>query len=218
VTTLTSGCVDKARPWSAYRGRVSTEPLSTIPWSEGRWTTPPVSAEIDGDDFVVTAAEGSDAWRKTSYDFVHDTEHALIVPFVEGSAFEVSFTPSFTEAFDQAGIFIRRDDERWIKAGVEYSDGVLQLGAVVTDRYSDWSAAPVPHWNERMVTVRASWAGDAVTIRARVDDEPFQFVRLAHWEPLATVDGGPMICAPTRAGLSVRFHSWQTGQADASLH
>jgi uncharacterized protein len=205
--------------WKAvYRGRVSTAPLTSIPWAQGRWTTPPVSADVDGNDLVVIAAEGSDAWRKTSYGFVHDTEHALVAPLVEGSAVEVSFTPLFTEDFDQAGIFIRSDDQHWIKAGVEFSDGVLQLGAVVTHEYSDWSAAPVPHWNERIVTIRASWTGDAITIRARVDDEPFRFIRLAHWALQSTVEAGPMICAPTRPGLSVNFHSWQTGQADASLH
>src|SRR5690606_41566187 len=45
--------------------------------------------------------------------------------------------------------------------------------------YSDWSVAPVPGWAGRLVTVRASRAGDAVTVRARVDDEPFRLVRVA---------------------------------------
>ncbi len=201
-----------------YGDPVSTAQLTSIAWAQGRWTNQPVETYVDGDDLVVTAAEGSDAWQKTSYGFVHDTEHALVAPFDEGTAFEVSFTPRFTNEFDQAGLFVRADDEHWIKAGIEFSDGVPQLGAVVTDNYSDWSAAPVPEWNERRVTVRASWSGDAITIRARVDNEPFRFVRLAHWAPAASVEGGPLVCGPTRAGLSVRFHSWQSGPADDSLH
>lgn len=192
--------------------------MTPVPWADGRWTNQPVDAHNDGADFVVTAAEGSDAWRMTSYGFVHDTEHALVSPYTAGTALEVTFTPRFTNPFDQAGLFIRGDDERWIKAGMEFSDGVPQLGAVVTDGFSDWSAAPVPDWNERLVTIRASWADDAITIRARVDDEPFRFVRLAHWAPSTPVEAGPLVCAPTRAGLSVRFHSWRTGAADASLH
>lgn len=201
-----------------YRGRVSTEQLTSIPWERGRWTTQPVGADIEGEDLVVTAAEGSDAWRKTSYGFVHDTEHALVTAFGEGTAFEVAFTPRFTGEFDQAGLFIRSDAEHWIKAGVEYADGIPQLGAVVTDGNSDWSAAPVADWNDRRVTIRASWTGDAITIRARVADEPFRFVRLAPWAAGTPVEAGPYMCAPTRPGLRVRFHSWQFGPADESLH
>ena len=34
----------------------------------------------------------------------------------------------------------------------------------------------------------------------------------------AEVLAGPYCCAPTRAGLVVRFTNWSTGPADASLH
>jgi uncharacterized protein len=68
------------------------------------------------------------------------------------------------------------------------------------------------------VTVRASRDGDAVTVRARVDDEPFRLVRLAPFPPGATVLAGPYCAAPTRSGLTVRFTRWTTGPADAALH
>ena len=189
-----------------------------VPWSRGRWTHPPLAAREDGADLVVTAAEGSDAWRHTSYGFVHDSEHGLVAPLPTGHAVEVTFTAAFERQFDQAGVLLRTSAERWIKAGVEFADGVPQLGAVVTDGRSDWSVAPVPSWAGRRVTVRASRAGDAVTIRARVDGEPFRLVRLAPWAPDAQVEAGPFCCAPTRAGLAVRFHGWQVTDADGALH
>lgn len=52
-----------------------------LPWSAGRWTHAPVSAVAEGEDLVVTAAENSDAWRLTSYGFIHDSEHALLDSF-----------------------------------------------------------------------------------------------------------------------------------------
>jgi len=177
-----------------------------------------VAASVDGGDLVVEAAEGSDFWRTTSYGFVHDDAHALVVPLPAGRAVEVCFTAAFTEQFDQAGVFLGVDDTEWIKAGVEFADGFPQLGAVVTHTFSDWSVAPVPEWSGRRVTVRASRAGDAVTIRARVGDEPWRLVRLAHLDPDARVQAGPFCCAPTRAGLVVRFHSWTITDADAALH
>ncbi len=192
--------------------------MKRIDWADGHWTNEPEAAEAEGDALVVTARESSDAWRTTAYGFVHDTEHALLAPFPAGTAMEVTFTGAFTGEFDQAGVFVRVDDETWVKAGVEFADGALQLGAVVTDRMSDWSVSPVGEWAGRRITVRASRAGDAVTIRARVDDEPFRLVRLAPLDPHVDVQAGPLICAPTRAGLTVRFESWTTGPSDAALH
>ncbi|MGN6426212.1 MAG: DUF1349 domain-containing protein [Leifsonia sp.] len=191
---------------------------TAVPWSDGRWTTAPADAREDGDGLLVTAAEGSDAWRTTAYGFVHDTEHALLAPLEPGTAMEVTFTGDFSAEFDQAGMFVRVDDENWTKAGVEFADGALQLGAVVTHRFSDWSVAPVPDWAGRPITVRVSRAGDAIIVRARAGEEPFRLVRIAHLAPEAAATAGPMVCAPSRAGLTVRFASWTTGPADASIH
>lgn len=48
-----------------------TESTTVLAWSSGRWTNPPVAAVERGSELLVTAAEGSDAWRTTSYGFVH---------------------------------------------------------------------------------------------------------------------------------------------------
>jgi regulation of enolase protein 1 (concanavalin A-like superfamily) len=187
-------------------------------WTEGTWTAPPVAVDEDGPDLLVTAAEGSDAWRHTAYGFVHDDAHALLAPLDAPGAVEVTFDVDYDRQFDQAGLMVRADAERWVKAGVEFSDGVPQLGAVVTLGRSDWSVAPVPEWAGRRVTVRASRSGDAVTVRARVDDEPFRLVRVCPFPPEVPAGAGPYCCAPTRAGLVVRFRGWSTGPADAALH
>jgi regulation of enolase protein 1 (concanavalin A-like superfamily) len=187
-------------------------------WSAGSWTTPPVAVAEDGPDLLVTAAEGSDAWRHTSYGFVHDDAHALLAPLPSPGAVEVTFDLGWEGQFDQAGLVLRTDAETWLKAGVEVTDGVPSVGAVVTLGRSDWSVAPVADWAGRRVTVRASRAGDAVTVRARVEDEPFRLVRVAPFPPDVVVQAGPYCCAPTRAGLVVRFRRWATGPADAALH
>lgn len=186
-------------------------------WVAGVWTTPPAAVARDGSDLLVTAREASDFWRTTSYGFVHDDGHGLLAPFPDRSAVEVSFVADLTEQFDQAGILVRADAEHWVKAGVEYADGAAQLGAVVTDVVSDWSTGVVD-WVGRRVTVRASRSGDALTVRARVDEEPWRLVRLAPLDPALPWAAGPMVCAPSRAALTVRFASWTTGPADTALH
>jgi regulation of enolase protein 1 (concanavalin A-like superfamily) len=190
----------------------------TVEWTEGRWTTAPTAVVESADGLLVTATEGSDAWRVTSYGFVHDTEHALVAPLGQGRAVEVEFSADFSGEFDQAGVFVRAADDVWIKAGVEFADGALGVGAVVTNGVSDWSIGPVPEWAGRPITVRASRSGDAVTIRARAGDEPFRLLRVAPFPEDAAVEAGPFCCAPTRAGLEVLFLSWTETSADASLH
>lgn len=142
----------------------------------------------------------------------------LIAPFAQDTALEVSFRLDFWAQFDQAGIFVRADDSHWIKAGIEWSDGGDSLGAVVTRGMSDWSLAPVPGWAGRLVTMRGSRSGDALTVRARVDNEPWRLVRVAPLNPGAVISAGPFCCAPTLAGLTVQFTSWRVIEPDTSLH
>lgn len=190
--------------------------MTRVDWAFGRWTTAPAAVVAEGTDLLVTAVEGSDAWRHTSYGFVHDTEHGLLASFAQGVAVEVDFTAAFAAQFDQAGLLLRADDENWIKAGVEFADGQLQVGAVVTRGRSDWSVAAVPSWAGQRVTIRASWVDDAITLRARAGNEPFRLVRVIPWELPSSA--GPMVCAPSRAGLIVRFHEWRIAEADGGLH
>jgi regulation of enolase protein 1 (concanavalin A-like superfamily) len=191
---------------------------TAVNWTAGRWLNEPPAWQVDGSDLVVTAAEGSDFWRTTSYGFVHDNGHALLTDLPVGAAVEVAFVADLSGRFDQAGVLVWADEETWIKAGLERSDGELQLGAVVTSGRSDWSLSPVPSWAGAVVTVRASRGPDALTVRARCGDGPWQLIRLAPLTAAGPVGAGPLVSAPSRAGLTVRFTGFRQGPADASLH
>ena len=131
---------------------------------------------------------------------------------------EVEFTASFSSQFDQAGIFLRVSPERWVKTGVEFADQRPHIGAVVTDGRSDWSLSPVPDWMRKRVLVRVSWVSDALTIRAKPEHGRFQLVRVVPFERGLDAFAGPYVCAPTRAGLTVRFHAWRITEPDSALH
>ena len=191
--------------------------MKNVAWNEGSWTREPVSQSQEGAVLTVEAAAESDWWRTTSYGFIHDDGHALVKEFPNESAIEVTFVLNYTEQFDQAGIFITADSENWIKAGVEFCDGFPQVGAVVTQKNSDWSVAPVAEWMNKEVTIRVSRSGDAVTVRAGINND-LRLVRVAPLDPSRTWGAGPMFCAPTRAGLKVSFTKWSEGPADSDLH
>ena len=191
--------------------------MKNVAWSDGTWTREPVSQSHDAAVLTVEAAAESDWWRTTSYGFIHDDGHALVKEFPNESSVEVTFVLNYTEQFDQAGIFIMADNENWIKAGVEFCDGFPQVGAVVTQKNSDWSVAPVAEWMSKEVTIRVSRSGDAVTVRAGINGD-LRLVRVAPLDPSRAWSAGPMFCAPTRAGLKVSFTKWSEGPADSDLH
>lgn len=195
--------------------------VRAAPWDGGRWTRDPVAVHSDEDGIVVEAAEGSDFWRTTHYGFVHDDGHALLAPWPTDAAVEVSFdTSTLTGLYDQAGLMLHVGDEHWVKAGIEVNDGVPHVGAVVTNRVSDWSLAAVPDWAGQVVTVRASRSGvdgDAVTLRARAGEGEWRTIRVAPFDADAAT-AGPFVCAPMRAGLEVRFTRWAFVAADVDLH
>ena len=181
------------------------------------WLNRPPQVRVQDDELHVTAAAGSDLWRTTSYGFVRDSGHAQLAVLPDEAALEVSFVVDLPEQFDQAGLLVRAGPEQWVKAGVEHSDGAPQVGAVVTRGVSDWSVAPVPDWAGRVVRLRGSRDGDALTVRARADDEPWQLVRVAPLPP-GPLLAGPYCCAPSRAGLTVRFTDVRLVPADDALH
>jgi uncharacterized protein len=187
-------------------------------WQSGQWLNAPRAVVVDGDDLLVTAEAGSDLWQGTFYGFHRDSGHALLGRFLPSSAIEVSFLIDYSALYDQAGLLVRVGEHTWVKAGIEISDGVPQLSAVVTYGTSDWSTAPVPGWSGAEVTVRASWAQDALILRARAAGEPWRMLRLASFPATDAATAGPYCCAPEREGLTVRFTGWRTTDADAALH
>lgn len=189
-----------------------------IPWSDGTWVHEPAKHRVITDELVISTDLESDFWRETGYGFTHYSGHALVTDFPANSAMEVEFSADWTHEFDQAGLLLHADDAHWVKAGVEFADGVLGLGAVVTDGKSDWSVGHVPEWMDQTIRVRVSRSTDAITVRARVSDEPWRLVRLAPINPNLNWSAGPLAASPTREGLQVTFHTWESLAADNAIH
>lgn len=196
-------------------------PMATvrIPWTRGSWSRQPLNVTTTDQSLAVVAEEGSDYWEKTLYGFQHDNGHALLAPWEDTEAVEVTFRADcLTELYDQAGLMLWHSPTQWIKTGIEINDGIPHLGAVVTDGFSDWSLSPVPEWGSSVITLRASRNADAVIIRARADDQPWRTIRVARFAHESDKQAGPFVCAPTRAGLEVTFTRWMTTAPDSELH
>ena len=105
----------------------------------GHWSVD----KIDG-SLTISPEPRRDYWSRTFYSplLVKTDAQTLLatVPVEKEIMLTTAFTLTPISQFDQAGIMIRVDDRCWVKAGIEFTDGIPRLSCVVTnDGYSDWS-------------------------------------------------------------------------------
>jgi len=181
------------------------------------WLNPPPQAELDGDSLTVTTGERTDFWRKTHYGFIRDNGHFLGQPVSGDFSAEVTFSGHYEALYDQAGLMLRLDDRRWVKAGIEFTDGQAFCSTVITNDRSDWSILPLPFAADRL-RLRLTRHADAIRVQVRRPDGSWLMTRLGYLEA-GPGQVGVMACSPERAGFTARFDDYTCGPAiDRSLH
>jgi regulation of enolase protein 1 (concanavalin A-like superfamily) len=168
---------------------------------------------------LVRSAAASDFWQRTYYGFRRDNGHFLHRPWTGELTAEAIFSGAYETLYDQAGLMLRVDAERWIKCGIELTDGAMHLSVVVTNGQSDWSAQMIERTNAP-VGVRLTQIGDACFVQFRVGEAPWAMARLAAFppEPVA-VQVGLTFCSPERAGFEAVFHDFRIGPpASREIH
>lgn len=172
---------------------------------DGRWLNAPKSWRVDtGGDLTLVTDKGTDFWRETHYGFTRDSGHFL--GFATPGAFtaQLRVRGKYEQLYDQAGIMVRVDQRRWIKAGIELSDGRAMLSSVLTDGKSDWATGPYEH-DAQDFWMRATVAGGVLRLQVSADGKTWPLVRLAPFPVASAYQVGPMACTPERSGLEVRF-------------
>jgi regulation of enolase protein 1 (concanavalin A-like superfamily) len=170
------------------------------------WLNPPAYWQRLGDGLAVITDDQTDFWRKTEYGFIRDNGHFAYRTVVGDFSVEVSFAGKYRTLYDQAGLMIRLDADRWIKTGIEFVDDLMNFSTVVTNDTSDWSLMPLSKaLDDAAVRVRLVRKGSTVSTALRRPDGHWQTARVAGFpsEPLCQV--GVMCCSPQRAGFEVRF-------------
>ncbi len=92
----------------------------------------------------------ADYWRVTDGVVTKHDGSAFVTPVVGDFTLEATVDGDLSAQFDQVGVFLRVDEEHWLKAGVEL-DEELWLSAVHTNGASDWSREP---WEAPGATLR----------------------------------------------------------------
>jgi len=212
-------------------------------WHNGE---PLHSVQHHGLGLEITPTPRLDYWSRTFYEplLVKTDAQVLLTPVAADT--EATLTTAFTLApraqFDQAGIMILVDNSTWVKAGIEYTDGVPRLSCVVTNEgFSDWSTQKWRDWdpqaNVTSIRIRVSklLPGDAQgpalvfeaapwkrrTYKRTSDaDAPWFQVRIASlrsankpWRM-----GFFAISPIEAAGASARFHHVRLGPKEKPVH
>jgi uncharacterized protein len=180
------------------------------PWAAGEWLNRPARVSVeDGTLSVVTDAR-TDFWRETHYGFTRDSGHFLGVPVQGAFTAQLRIRARYEALYDQAGLMVRLDERRWVKAGIEISDGMAMAGSVLTDGASDWATGPFGH-DAGDIWLRATVTDGVLRLQVSADGQRFQLLRLAPFPRAETYWVGPMCCTPEREGLVVRFSDWHLG-------
>ena len=110
-----------------------------------------------GKSIEIEPTEKLDYWSKTFYGpkpLIINNGQTLVakIPWEEEATITTSFTLKPKEQFDQAGIMVVVDENVWVKAGIEYTDGFPNLSCVVTNGgYSDWSTQRIPRQERKTI-------------------------------------------------------------------
>lgn len=175
------------------------------------WLNEPPRWQAHEGGFSLTTGKDTDFWQTTFYGFRRDDGHALLRPVSGDFSASVSMIGDYRHLYDQAGLMLRIDQRNWVKAGIEYTDGLMHFSVVVTRELSDWSVIPLPHATSAdRVRVRMTRHDDALRVQFAVGENGWQMARLA---PFSAADArvGVMACSPQRSGFEVRFDDLDVG-------
>ncbi|TWV96221.1 DUF1349 domain-containing protein [Chitinophaga pinensis] len=172
-----------------------------------QWYNEPAEWKINNKTFTMFVTPQTDYWRISHYGFTVDDAPFYYTTY--GGEFEVKvkLTGNYKARFDQMGLMIRTDHQNYIKSGVEFVDGKLNVSTVVTHTTSDWSVTPldkVPPF----IWIKAIRKLDAVEFYYSFDDKNYIMTRNAPLQDNHPVMVGLMAASPDGQGFEAKFEEF----------
>ena len=173
-----------------------------------QWFNEPEKWEIKDNALTMFVTPQCDYWRISHYGFTVDDAPFYYATY--GGEFEVKvkITGDYKSRFDQMGLMLRIDPENYIKAGVEFVDGKVNLSTVVTHKTSDWSVITLDKIPD-FVWIKAVRRLDAVEIFYSYDDKTYTMMRNAHLQDNTPVMVGLMAASPDGNGFDAKFEYFE---------
>ncbi|KAK5714001.1 hypothetical protein LTR15_010907 [Elasticomyces elasticus] len=129
---------------------------SDLTWSASNGAVLPAAPPTDS-AFSILAPPATDLWRPDDLPGSDNFTAPYITTSVQVGKFKslkATVNVPWRTQFDQGGLLVIMPlsaaekaagvKTRWVKGGIEYFEEAPALGVVGTDRFSDWSLAPMP--------------------------------------------------------------------------
>jgi len=171
------------------------------------WLNEPKTWNVEENAITMFPNPKSDFWRKTHYGYSFDNG-SFYYDTCDG-VFEITvkITGDYKTQYDQMGIMIRIDEKMWIKAGIEYVNGQMNISAVVTHDHSDWSMIKLDS-DPKSIWIKAVRRSDAIEIFYSLDNISYQMMRLAYFPKNKPCSVGLMAASPKGDGFKALFEEF----------
>ena len=185
------------------------------------WTRKPAVCAVTEDRVEIITEPGTDLWQRTYYHFRNDNAPVLQMKTCEKFfSFVVKTTFESSVRFDQSGIVMYLDSDNWLKASIEYEDGVIQrLGSVVTNNgYSDWASVDIDA-SVKHAYFRFSRREDDFCIEHSDDGVSFKQMRICHMFNAADeIRFGIYACSPESGSFKATFTDMRLTECQWKAH
>ena len=172
------------------------------------WTRAPRAYHITDEEIRITTEPGTDLWQRTYYGFRNDNAPVLQMTTREKYfSFVVKTRFDSKRRFDQCGVVMYLDSDNWLKASIEYENGVIQrLGSVATNLgFSDWATTDIPA-SVNSMWYRFSRRESDYCIECSDDGVHFKQMRICHmWKGDEEIRFGIYACSPEASSFEATF-------------
>ncbi|MBF2098488.1 MAG: DUF1349 domain-containing protein [Gloeomargaritaceae cyanobacterium C42_A2020_066] len=172
-----------------------------------QWLNEPQQWQQQGTHLTVVTQSKTDFWRVTHYGFIRDNGHFYFDTLRGDFLIEVEVSGHYRDLYDQAGIMLRVDEKHWIKAGIEYVNGIQNLSAVVTHGHSDWSLTPFLQAPSAL-KLRVERRGNAVHLAYMCAENTYTPFRMAYLLG-ENLHVGLMCASPKGEGFAATFEGYR---------
>lgn len=172
-----------------------------------QWLNEPAEFSDAGGRITIRAKPQTDFWRVTHDGGVRDSGHFYYRTVSGNFSATVRLSAGYRDLYDQAGIMLRVDEARWVKCGVEFTNGQQNASVVVTRDFSDWSILPLAG-SPPAFWLRVVRDGATVEVHYSLDGATYTLIRQAYFTDRPTIDVGLMVCSPIGGGLTAVFEDF----------
>jgi uncharacterized protein len=190
----------------------------------GTWLHEPSEWKDDGSLLTFRTIAGVDFWRSTLVNTIRDDGHFYYNQVDGDFVATVRVFGDYRDQFDQAGLFVRQDENNWLKCGAEHiidkwedryeyqGNALVVCAGLTSNGWSEWSPVPQFPKNPDYVWMRVVREGKTFFVLFSLDGVKYHVIKLFALPNATKVLIGRYATSPSGQGFNVSFDSYSLVQ------